>query len=134
MNKEFYKVVNDNLCVGCGLCESIFGSDNISIKLDGKGKYIPVLLRREDLKIKTKIKLEDFCPGLKLVQESKPTNEYEKLIGKYFTSEKGYSNDPEIRFKSSSGGIITSICLFLIEKKYVKGVLHVGANPKDHFL
>jgi coenzyme F420 hydrogenase subunit beta len=43
----------------------------------------------------------------------------------------GYATDPEIRFKGSSGGVVTALALFCLENEDIAGVLQVGANPQN---
>jgi coenzyme F420 hydrogenase subunit beta len=40
----------------------------------------------------------------------------------------GYASDPEIRFKGSSGGVVTALALFCLEKGLASAVLQVGAK------
>ena len=34
-------IVNNGLCIGCGLCQSIAGKDNIEISMSPKGRLEP---------------------------------------------------------------------------------------------
>ena len=43
----------------------------------------------------------------------------------------GHASDPEIRFMGSSGGLITALSLYCLEKLGMHGVLHVGADPSN---
>ena len=132
LNKQIMQVIMQNLCVGCGLCSSIAGEKNIRIDLNNNGQYLPNVLNNLSC-FPDGIKLEDFCPGLKIIQSFQCSTVLEKIIGPYISSEKGFSTDNEIRFISSSGGIITSICLYLLEKKYVQGVVHIGKSKIDPY-
>jgi len=40
----------------------------------------------------------------------------------------GYATDPEIRFQGSSGGVVTALSLFCLERQRMQGVLHVGPD------
>jgi coenzyme F420 hydrogenase subunit beta len=40
----------------------------------------------------------------------------------------GHASDPEVRFRGSSGGVLTALGQFLIDSGRVKFVLHVGAS------
>lgn len=41
----------------------------------------------------------------------------------------GHATDPEIRHRGASGGVITALSLFCLEREGMHGVLHTGADP-----
>jgi len=43
----------------------------------------------------------------------------------------GYASDEEIRFKGSSGGALTALSLYCLEKESMHGVLHIAQKPDD---
>jgi coenzyme F420 hydrogenase subunit beta len=43
----------------------------------------------------------------------------------------GHATDPEIRLAGSSGGLITALSLYCLERAGMHGVLHVGQDPDD---
>jgi coenzyme F420 hydrogenase subunit beta len=43
----------------------------------------------------------------------------------------GHASDPEIRFKGSSGGILTALAVYCVEQAGMHGVLHTGQDPVD---
>jgi coenzyme F420 hydrogenase subunit beta len=43
----------------------------------------------------------------------------------------GHAVDASIRFKGASGGVLTALCAYTIEKMGMKGVLHTGPDPQD---
>ena len=114
MKKElFYK----KLCTGCGLCKSI---NNIQFIKDGNFEYPDV--KKEDISL-----LEKVCPSNGLKFNEGTIDNYEPW-GNYLNVYKGYSLNDDIRFKSASGGIITSVLCYLLEHKYIDGVLQVKSN------
>jgi coenzyme F420 hydrogenase subunit beta len=46
----------------------------------------------------------------------------------------GYASDPEIRFAGSSGGAITALSLYCLERGNMAGVVHTAANPNIPYL
>jgi coenzyme F420 hydrogenase subunit beta len=46
----------------------------------------------------------------------------------------GYSADPEIRFQASSGGLLSSIALYCLEKESMRFVLHTGMDREKPWL
>ena len=114
MKKEvFYK----KLCTGCGLCKSI---NTTPFMKDGNFECPSV--RKEDLNL-----LEKVCPANAINFNESNIENYEPW-GKYINFYKGYSLNDDIRYKSASGGLITSILCYLLEHNYVDGVLQVKSN------
>ena len=54
-------IVDNGLCVGCGICQSIAGTDKIKIAMSSKGRLEP----KETNKISPEIfkKIKSICPG-----------------------------------------------------------------------
>lgn len=46
----------------------------------------------------------------------------------------GWATDPDVRFRASSGGILTALSLFLIEVEQFSGVLHAGMDPDQPWM
>ena len=43
--------------------------------------------------------------------------------------DRGYAAEPDIRFRGSTGGVLTTLALFLLESRRVSFVAHVAADP-----
>ncbi len=43
----------------------------------------------------------------------------------------GHATDPEIRYRGSSGGVLTALLLYCLERLGWHGVLHTGADPEE---
>ena len=54
-----------------------------------------------------------------------------KLIGNYLNCYSGYSQDSDIRYHSSSGGLVTSVLLFMLEENLIDGALVVRMKKKN---
>ena len=114
-------IIKNNLCLGCGLCESIF-IDNCEMKVNSEGFYIPEfiipLTKKQDELI------VDLCPGVNIVN-SKPSN---NVWGESLIKGESWSTDEEIRHRGSSGGFISGLASYLLDNKIIDGVLHVGVE------
>jgi len=55
-------IVDNGLCIGCGLCQSIAGKDKIEVSMTSKGRLEP----KEITKISPEIfdKILKVCPGV----------------------------------------------------------------------
>jgi coenzyme F420 hydrogenase subunit beta len=129
MMKSVKDVDQANLCIGCGICEGIAPENAIKIELGCDGFYHPHV-KNQDQEPWDKIK--KICPGVIVNQETKLNTKQEKLWGPIAASWVGYSTDEVIRWQASSGGGITGLLQFLLEKSLVTGVIHIGkslSNP-----
>lgn len=102
-------------CVGCGLCE---GSGNAVMEENEEGFMRPVFNGGA-----TFDSVADFCPVVNL-----PTIYEENPWGRCEGAYLGWSANELIREKASSGGIVSAILKYALEKGYVDHVLHVGSD------
>lgn len=114
INKEKY-------CIGCGLCESIF-PEYINVNLGVDGKY-QVSINKGISQATDRI-FQEICPVLKGSYSPKIWGEFKSC---YF----GSSNNKRIRYKSSSGGILTQTLVYLLQKKKVDAILQIGVKQKN---
>lgn len=112
MKKEdYYK----SYCLGCGLCHSCLGT-NYSIS--EKGFKAPDSV---DLSF-----AEKYCPVS--VDNCNASCSSDNIWGDYVEVKRGYSKDSNLRKMASSGGLLSEIASYLLEKKLVDGVIHVGVG------
>lgn len=110
---EFY----EKFCTGCGLCAYDRGS-----KLEYRDGFKTPILEKTDT---------EFCSNYCMSSYKPRTCDWKDSIwGNYEKVYYGYSSDEKIRKKASSGGIITSVCIYLIESGIVDGVIHSAQNSK----
>ncbi len=95
-----------------------------------KGIYIPKLNEKKCIYCGICYKV---CPGEEMNYDSmnhdifgkKPDNIF---VGNFLHSYAGFSEDIDIRTKSSSGGLITQILIFALEKRIINGALVTKMN------
>lgn len=116
--KGIEKILNNNLCIGCGLCQSYLGKDKCTMEIKN-GFYFPRLLKETSSKENKDI--YNLCPAIHV-----EANSPQKVWGDLERVYEGWSNDNNIRYKASSGGFITAIAIYLLETGQVDGILHVG--------
>ena len=125
-------IVDNGLCIGCGLCQSIAGKENIEVSMTAKGRLEP----KEIGKISPEVfnKILNVCPGTiveGLPKEEVASNSENNLVwGYYLSLFYSWSTDKKIRFESSTGGLLNGLSLYLLESKKVKFIMHTDANPK----
>ena len=115
------KIVKNGLCLGCGLCSSVLGKDKCEMVLTEKGFYEPKAkqpMTKKDNKI-----VKQLCPSIHV--ESLP---HEGVWGSIESIAEAWSAYPEIRHKAASGGVITSLAVYLVEQHKVDAILQVGVR------
>jgi len=125
-------IVDNGLCIGCGLCQSIAGKENIEVSMTAKGRLEP----KEIGKISPEVfkKILNVCPGTIVEglpkEEVTPKTEHNLVWGYYLSLCYSWSTDKKIRFESSTGGLLNGLSIYLLESKKVKFIMHTAANPK----
>lgn len=105
-------------CTGCGLCHSVEGIELKKVK----GGF-PNVNIQENQKL-------DFFHSVCPVFYYEDFNKYD-VWGKIDRAYIGYSANPTIRFKAASGGALTGICLYLLEKKMVDGIIQITSDSNN---
>src|SRR5207253_1914445 len=77
-----------------------------------------------------------FCPGYtvdgNLASGPLSHNSHaDREFGPALELWEGYAADPEIRFRASSGGLLTAIALYCLEKEQMAFVLHAGMDENS---
>ena len=106
-------------CTGCGLCHSVWG---VEFQVDEKGFKYPNL--KEEHASCCKITCPSSGNALKNYQDG-------TIWGAMKKSYLGWSSDDQIRFKASSGGVTTVLCIYLLEKNMVDGIIQVKKDPQN---
>ena len=116
------QVVRMGLCNGCGVCALMCPSKAIKIVKDNvKGVYLPIIA--EERCENCGLCLE-ACFGTKPYESSSIRDNWEDfVIGKFLNFYVGHACDRDIRYNSSSGGIITALSLHILDEGIVDGIL-----------
>lgn len=122
-------VVEKHLCCGCGACVAAVPDklEMVDVFTDGlRPGYLSELSEIEEKKALS------VCPGISIDYRQKiPPKVDSELLGEWgpvLDVMEGYSIDNDIRFKSSSGGVITALAAFGISSKAATGVIQIGAS------
>ena len=124
-------VRDSGLCLGCGTCESVCPVQAIVIKLDTvRGIYLPLVDQRRCTGCGLCL---EICPGLGVNIEDL-SNRFldgqvsEKMLGTFDSCYVGHATSKEIRYNSSSGGIVTALLCYAIENGMIDGALTLGMS------
>jgi coenzyme F420 hydrogenase subunit beta len=130
MNKTIHYAVTNNLCVGCGICMEMFGKYLGEMKISHDGFLRPQTTRELD-----HIEIELFncvCPGIS-VSHIKRDCSFDPTWGPVKSVMTGHAIDDEVRYKGSSGGIVSALAIHLLETRQVQGVLHIAPSDQNPF-
>ncbi|MGH7996970.1 MAG: Coenzyme F420 hydrogenase/dehydrogenase, beta subunit C-terminal domain [Opitutaceae bacterium] len=127
------QIVASRLCLGCGACAYICPERRISL-LDFVGEGIRPWMdadRCSDCDACLQV-----CPAFEndhsdLNSRSGVMLELKESCGPVLEIWEGHAVDPEIRSAGASGGVITALSLFCIERQGMYGVLQVGQISHD---
>lgn len=135
MNVNYTKKIH--LCLGCGLCEDICPTSSIVVKIH-EGEYRPTVDSSGCLGDKCS-RCAKICPGLgvnlrELTEKVLPQKGAleNKYIGRYQQLYTGHSTDEDIRFHSASGGMVTGLLIYLLEKGFINGAVVTRFSAKDN--
>ncbi len=114
-------------CTFCGTCVGICPSDAL-------------IIRNEEISQTAGCKncglCFDVCPGRSvdfpgMNKTLFNVEECDRNIGYYRTIARGHSSDEHIRKNASSGGVVTSLLLLLLDKGLIDGAIVVGTNAPE---
>lgn len=120
------KVVKLNLCSGCGTCAALCPKKAISMEIDEtKGVYIAKITKEKCTECQVCFAV---CPGHgtdynELNMEIFGKDPENILIGNYLNCYSGNSTNYDIRYNSSSGGLITQTLIFALEEGLIDGAI-----------
>lgn len=123
-------VVDWGLCVGCGACQFFCGDEAISLENIANKGIRPKFKKKND---PLYLECLQFCPGYfidsRLNSQNRMTfSENNLLIGPTIEIWEGFAKDPEIRYRASSGGILSAVAAYCLERENMGLVLHVGMD------
>jgi len=127
-------VIRSGLCIGCGLCEAV-SHGQVKMQMTSAESLRPE--PANGFSDKQEKLLLAICPGIHVTprqqthdldHEPSPTV-FDDIWGKYTTMRYAWSANNAVRFKGSTGGVLTSLASYLLSIKRVAFILHVKANP-----
>jgi coenzyme F420 hydrogenase subunit beta len=123
-------VVRWRLCVGCGACAAHSGG-LLRMEDDPARGCLPAWCGpRDDAVLRETLKV---CPaaGTRLGAMEDPMNGSGSGIGPVIEVWEGHATDADTRFFGSSGGVLTALARYALERGGAHGVLHAGADPRN---
>ena len=133
--ENIQEVIRYDLCNRCGSCVGLSGGKIVFE--DRTGRYLPVI--REPLDPETEKTVWGACSGKGYdfpTQRSAVFGDESghPYIGHYQQIYIGYAKNPEVRLQAASGGIISSILIWLLETKKIAGAVVLGMSDTEPWL
>jgi coenzyme F420 hydrogenase subunit beta len=127
------QIAERRMCLGCGACAYICSEKRIRLVDFVEEGIRPVVESDQCASCRECL---DVCPGFEndhteINRRTGILPELTEYCGPVLEIWEGHATDPEIRFKGSSGGVITALSLYCLEKEAMHGVLHIGMDPQD---
>ena len=127
------EVVEQGLCTGCGTCCGICPVEAVEMHVS-KGLLLPETDEEKCTGCGLCVKC---CPGYAVDFEALNSAIFgaqpkDAFLGNYLGCYVGHSNDYEVRFNSSSGGLVTQLLLFALDNGLIDGAVVTRmrkANP-----
>jgi coenzyme F420 hydrogenase subunit beta len=136
--RNLQEVAAFQLCCGCGLCAFLHPEQ---IRMADSPRFGRRPQFNDDCEDPDKLQFAlDLCPGAGLSRsaEASQRNDLVKSLiekwGAVIGIWEGYAGDPELRFRGSSGGAISALSLYCLEREGMHGVLHTTAEEKKPYL
>lgn len=127
-------VVAAQLCCGCGACAAFCDRGVVSLLNDEALGIRPVFAEGGCGECRDCLAL---CPGAVLDYDrlrEQHTGPWHPLLGPYLEVFEGYATDPEMRFRASSGGVLSAIALYCLEQEGMEAVFHTAMDEKKPWL
>jgi coenzyme F420 hydrogenase subunit beta len=126
-------IVEQGLCMGCGLCQSIAGPERVQMTMRGEGGERPTVLQPIDEP--TLRLINAVCPGIHCegYTDTSPdrSTEIDTIWGPTRFMATGHAADPAVRFRASSGGALSALGMHMLARGDIAFILHIAAS-KDH--
>ncbi len=133
MSKLVNQIVTTGLCIGCGLCQSVAGADNLRLVMTPQGVERPFPVTPLTPAAEAQIRVT--CPGTEIhglpYHAIDPKANRDTVWGYTLQINRGYAAEPDIRFRGSTGGVLTALAIYLLESGRVNFILHVASDPEQ---
>ena len=123
---RLHKIVEDGLCIGCGICAALAPQD-IKIARGDDGDLRPIA--GTDLSDAAMARIDEVCPSLRVegipleLAADAPHNDI--VWGPYHEMSLAHASDKTIRHEASTAGLLTIMGIYLLESGKVDAILHV---------
>ena len=131
--ERLYRIVKQGLCIGCGLCESVAGEENIQVRKTTSGYEAPVVVGNVDDQIVDRIYA--VCPGTQItgLPAGRISDQaiLDNVWGYWRRIARAYAADESVRYEGSTGGVLTALADYLLASQRVSFILHAKPSATE---
>ena len=107
---RLYAIVEQGLCIGCGICEAVAGADTVRCTVTPSGYEQPIVIG--DLDHATVDRIYDICPGTRVgglpPQLVDSDAQLDPVWGVWKRMVRAWAGDPMVRHKAATAGVLTA--------------------------
>jgi len=134
--RSIQDVVDWGLCTGCGACYYACSKRGVSLV---NIETVGIRPRFDAAQCAGCKECLSICPGYHVDAgsaegEHADATEGDHEIGPALEIWEGYAADPEIRYRGSSGGLLSALALYCLEKEGMEFVLHTAADETEPWI
>jgi coenzyme F420 hydrogenase subunit beta len=127
------QIVDWRLCLGCGACAYICPHQHIRLTDFAEEGIRPVVDLEQCISCSDCL---EVCPAYdndhsEINRRPLIDPALAEYCGPVLEIWEGHATDYEVRFKGASGGVLTALALYCMEKEGMHGTLHIGMNSED---
>jgi coenzyme F420 hydrogenase subunit beta len=131
--ERLYAIAEQGLCIGCGLCQAVAGSETIGVTKTRIGELRPIVVG--DLSHETVDTIYDVCPGTRVdglpERLIETDTKLDNVWGPWRRIVRAWAGDPEVRHVGATGGVLTALGQYLLTSGRVSFVLHAKASISE---
>ena len=120
------KIVADDMCIGCGLCEAVTGG-RVKMVMTPAGSLRPSPV--DGFTPDEEGRLVAACPGAVAEARVEAGCKSDPVWGAYRSMARAWAAHPDVRYEAATGGVLTALGMHALRTGRADFVLHVGADP-----
>lgn len=134
--KSIQDVVDWGLCIGCGACSYYCEKDKVVLDNVENIGIRPRIRESACTDCELRCECVEICPGYTVRNETNLPldSSHGDLIGPSIEIWEGCASDEEIRFNASSGGGLSALAAYCLEKEDMRFVLHIGSDQSKPWI
>lgn len=122
------QIVKSGLCTGCGLCQALAPEGTVKMQMSEQGYLRPI--QHAVIASDRLTTINQTCPGVTVEHPAGLTN-YDSNWGPIETVNVGFAQDATIRRQGSSGGVVSALCVYLLETGQVDFIAQIAADDQN---
>lgn len=128
LDLQIARVVDSGNCSGCGACCLL--DSGLEMQLNDHGYVRPVRTGATSHGA-LQARFDRICPGSEVRAVHEPGAQRHPELGSALRSWQAWATDPEIRYRGSSGGVITALAHWLLAEGVVTEVIEATRSDLD---